>query len=74
MYTPAHFSESVTFSSTENHPELMLEMYRANEAKIMEQEIFSGKSIEVKNLESGIYLYKLINENETVFTGKLVKQ
>lgn len=71
---PNPVSENVTFSWTENHPELMLEMYRANGVKIMERQIFSGKSIEVKNLESGIYLYKLINENETVFTGKLVKQ
>jgi len=71
---PNPVSETITISWTENHPELVLEMYRANGAKIMERQIFSGKSIEVKNLESGIYLYKLVNQNETVFTGKLVKQ
>ncbi len=71
---PNPVSETITISWTENHPELVLEMYRANGAKIMERQIFSGKSIEVKNLESGIYLYKFVNQNETVFTGKLVKQ
>lgn len=71
---PNPVAEKVTFSWTENHPQLLLEMYRMNGAKIMEQQIISGKPVDLKKLGNGIYLYKLINENETVFTGKLVKQ
>jgi hypothetical protein len=71
---PNPVSENVTFSWTDKQPQLMLELYRTNGTKIMERQIFSGKPVEIKNFDSGIYLYRLTHENETIFTGKLVKQ
>jgi hypothetical protein len=66
--------DNVTFSWTENHEQLQLEVYLLNGAKVMEQPAYQGKAISVSHLERGVYFYELLNEQKIVFSGKLVKQ
>ncbi len=57
-----------------NYRMLSLEVYHLTGAKVIEKQVSSGMSVPVSTLKNGIYLFKLKNENETVYSGKLIKK
>lgn len=71
---PNPATDNVTFSWAGNQQHLLLEVFKVDGAKMLERQVSSGQNIQLKNLESGVYLYKMKSENETLFSGKLVKQ
>lgn len=71
---PNPVTDNVTFSWTGTKQQLMLEIFRLDGAKMLERQITSGQKIQVKNLESGVYLYNVKNGIETLSSGRLVKQ
>ncbi|MGM0619751.1 MAG: T9SS type A sorting domain-containing protein [Bacteroidota bacterium] len=71
---PNPATDYITFSWAGNQQHLLLEVFKVDGVKMLEQQVSSGQNIQLENLESGVYLYKMKNENETLFSGKLVKQ
>lgn len=57
-----------------NYRQLMFEVYHMTGAKIIEKQVSSGMTVPVSNLTDGIYLFKLKKENQTVYSGKLIKK
>ncbi len=70
---PNPATESVKISWKGNE-QLILEMYQITGSKVMQQPAFSGKEVSLSRLQSGIYIYKLINGNEILYSGKLIKK
>ena len=71
---PNPATNNVTFRWAGNQQHLLLEVFKVDGAKMLEQQVASGQNIQLENLESGVYLYHMKTENETLFSGKLVKQ
>ena len=71
---PNPASESINFSWKGNHEALSLQIYQITGAKVIEQTVFSGRPVTISHLENGIYLYKLLNGQQNVKTGKMIKR
>ena len=70
---PNPFTESVSFKWKSDIGELTLEIYQISGAKVLEQKTLSGNPVSLSKLESGVYLYKLVDGKQTLNTGKLIK-
>ncbi len=53
---------------------LSLEVFHMTGAKVMEKQISSGMDIPVSTLTNGMYILKLLNDNQTIYSGKLIKR
>lgn len=53
---------------------LRLEVYHITGAKAMEMRVASGMKIPVSTLNEGVYVLKLLKDNQTIYAGKLVKR
>jgi hypothetical protein len=71
---PNPASESVNFSWKDNDEALSLQIYQITGAKVIEQTVYSGKPVSISQLENGVYLYKLLNGQQNVKTGKMIKR
>lgn len=71
---PNPASESVNLSWNGNYESLTLEMYQITGTKVIEQAVYSGRPVSISHLENGVYLYKLLNGQQNVKTGKLIKR
>ena len=71
---PNPASEYVNFNWKGNYESLSLEMYLLTGAKVMEQITFSGKPVSISKLENGIYFFRLLNGQQTLHAGKLIKK
>lgn len=71
---PNPATESVTFRWKDNYSGLDLEIYQITGARVLAQRAFSGQSVPVSQLGNGVYFYKLLDGNQPVFSGKLVKK
>ncbi len=71
---PNPASESINFSWKGNYEALSLEMYQITGAKVMEQIVYSGKPVSISRLNNGVYLFKLLNGQQNVKTGKMIKR
>lgn len=49
-------------------------IYRSTGQSLMETVNHNKGSIDISGLSEGMYIYKMVNEQEEVFTGKLMKQ
>ncbi len=58
----------------DNHGLLSLEVYNITGAKVFEKQVSSGMTVPVSTLENGVYLFKLIDKSETIYSGKLIKR
>ena len=70
---PNPAAESVSFSWKGNYENLTLELYQVTGARVKEQITSSGKSVSISNLENGVYLFKLMDGQQSMKTGKLIK-
>jgi hypothetical protein len=70
---PNPATDKVTFRWDSFEP-LSLEIYHLTGARIAKRQITSGREVSISELNSGIYLYKLIKNNQTQFSGKLIKK
>jgi hypothetical protein len=71
---PNPASESVNFSWKGNAETLSLQIYQITGAKVIEQPVYSGRPVTISHLENGVYLYKLLNGQQNVKTGKMIKR
>ena len=71
---PNPASEAVNFSWKGNHEALSLQIYQITGAKVIEQTVYSGRPVTISHLENGVYLYKLLNGQQNVKTGKMIKR
>ena len=71
---PNPASEAVNFSWKGNHEALSLQIYQITGAKVIEQTVYSGRPVSISHLENGVYLYKLLNGQQNVKTGKMIKR
>lgn len=71
---PNPASESVNFSWKGNQEALSLQIYQVTGTMVIEQTVYSGRPVSISHLENGVYLYKLLNGQQNVKTGKMVKQ
>ena len=69
---PNPFTNKITFTWSGLH-QLSLEVYTITGTKVIERLITSGVEVPVSGLNNGIYLFRLMNENQTIHSGKLVK-
>jgi hypothetical protein len=71
---PNPASEQVNFNWKGNFDNLSLEMYQNTGAKVMEQITYSGKPVSISKLENGVYFFRLLNGDDIIFKGKLIKK
>lgn len=73
-FYPNPASNSVSFRWKGNYESLTLEMYQITGAKVMDQITYSNKPVSISKLENGVYFFKLLNGQQMVHTGKLIKR
>jgi hypothetical protein len=71
---PNPATDKITFTWNQNYNRLNLKLFQVTGTCVMDREISSQENIPVKDLQNGIYLYKLSNINQVVKSGKLVIQ
>ena len=71
---PNPASESINFSWKGNNDALSLQVYQITGAKVIDQIVYSGRAVSISHLENGVYLYKLLNGQQNVKTGKMIKR
>lgn len=71
---PNPATESISFSWNGNYESLTLVLYQVTGARVLEQITSSGKSVSISDLKNGVYLYKLMDGQQSVKTGKLIKK
>ena len=71
---PNPASESINFSWEGINESLSLGIYQMTGAKVIEQLVYSGRTVSISNLENGVYLYRLLNGQQQVKMGKLIKR
>lgn len=71
---PNPASDLVSFRWKGNYENLNLELYQITGVKALEQITFPGELISISRLENGVYFFKLLNGNQTVHAGKLIKR
>jgi hypothetical protein len=54
--------------------QLSMEVYQVTGAKAMEMLIYPGQEISISHLQKGIYIYKVLNNRQTLLSGKLIKK
>ena len=70
---PNPASDNITFRWNGDET-LRLEVYHITGAKAMELRVASGMKIPVSTLDEGVYVLKLLKDNQTIYAGKLVKR
>jgi hypothetical protein len=73
-FYPNPANETVTLSWKNSYETLNLEIYQISGTRVKEMQAVSGKPISLAGLQSGVYVFKLKNNSETLRTGKLVKK
>lgn len=71
---PNPANETVTLRWKNSYETLNLEIYQISGSRVKEMQAVSGKPVSLAGLQSGVYLFKLKNNSETLHTGKLVKK
>lgn len=71
---PNPASKTVSFNWKDNSDELLLKMYQVTGALSFEQKVRKGREVSISHLVNGIYLYKLMRDNQIVYSGKLIKR
>ncbi len=71
---PNPASKSVSFRWKGSYERLTLEMYQITGVKILEQTTNPGRAVSISGFENGIYFFKLLNGQQVVHTGKLIKK
>lgn len=69
---PNPATDAVTFSWNNKYNHLNLKIYKINGTCVMDREISSQENVSVKNLQKGMYLYKLLDDSQVVKSGKLI--
>lgn len=72
-FYPNPASESITLKWNGRYTTLNLQVFQINGAKVLEQEIVSDEKVSISQLVKGMYLVKLLDGKQNVYTGKLVK-
>jgi hypothetical protein len=70
---PNPASDNITLK-WQGHGILSLEVFHVTGAKVMERQVSSGMNIPVSNLTNGMYIMRLMNDNQTIYSGKLIKR
>ena len=73
-FYPNPASETIIFNWRGNGSPLMLKMYQVTGAQVLQQNAWSGKEISVSHLKNGVYFFKLMNGQQTIYTGKIAKR
>jgi YD repeat-containing protein len=71
---PNPASEYVNFGWKGNHEALTLQMFQITGARVLDQTVYSGRPVSISHLENGVYIYKLLNGQQNLKTGKLIKK
>ncbi len=72
-FYPNPASENITLKWKARYTQLNLQVFQINGAKVLEQKVLSGEKVSVSHLVKGMYLLKLLDGQENVYTGKLMK-
>jgi hypothetical protein len=77
MY-PNPTSDNINLSMQENpKEELQLELYNISGQLVMQRRLPAFEKehrVDIQHLQSGVYLVKLMSENEVVYNGKIIKK
>ncbi len=71
---PNPATDKITFTWNQNYDRLNLKLFQVTGACVLDREISAQENVSVKNLQNGMYLYKLTIGNQTIKSGKLVKK
>lgn len=71
---PNPANEHVNFNWKGNYESLSLEIYQNTGSKVLEQITYSGKPVSISKLGNGVYFYKLLNGQQIMHTGKMIKR
>jgi hypothetical protein len=71
---PNPVSSHVTFHWNAPYEQLSLEILQTTGTKIFEKNISSGMEVPVSQLENGLYFYRLMNKQQTILSGKMIKK
>ncbi len=65
--------DEITLTLNDSSNDLKLQVFQITGAMVLEQMVSSGERVSVAHLARGIYLIKLLNGQQTVYTGKMLK-
>jgi hypothetical protein len=71
-FYPNPASDKVIFTWSNNIGSMDMSLYQISGSKIMEKQILSQEPVIVGHLERGVYVYKLMNGQNLIQTGKIV--
>lgn len=71
---PNPVTETVTLRWENSYEPLELEIYQISGSRVKAVQAISGEPVSLAGLQSGVYLFKLKNNSETLHTGKLIKK
>lgn len=72
-FYPNPASNEITLNWNSSNKFLSLQIFQISGVKVLEQNTFSNEKISVSHLVKGMYLVKLLNGQQTVYAGKLIK-
>lgn len=72
-FYPNPASENITLQWKDKYVSLNLQVFQINGAKVLDKIVYSDEKVSVAHLVKGMYLLKLLDGRENVYTGKLVK-
>ena len=71
---PNPFMEHVTFTWTAKYDYLDLDIFQITGSRVLSKVLYPGMTIPTNYLNPGVYLYRLMNNGEAVYTGKLIRR
>ncbi len=57
-----------------SYDQLTLEVYHITGARVMQQYISANQAVDTETLRTGMYLYRLSNNGQVVYSGRFIKQ
>ncbi len=70
---PNPATAQITLTWTSDHEVLHLEVYQINGARVMQQQVTANTPIVTDHLTGGLYLYRLTDNGQVVYSGKFVR-
>jgi hypothetical protein len=74
MVYPNPASDHITLNWSGTQERLSLEVYHITGALVIRQEVQPGQRLNIEQMRTGLYLYRLIDGAQTVQAGKLMKR
>lgn len=71
---PNPASDQISFNWNSSYEKLSLEIYQITGSKLLEKSVSPGTVLPISHLSNGMYIFKLLNGQQTIHSGKMIKK